>query len=339
MSPVTQERDPVDGPDRRKLVQRGLIALVIALAAYTVLLSSGDFEASVRALRDLDPLAVSAAVVVEVAAMLCIGAIYRATSRAVSSPLPFGAALNTSMSTFAVTQVVPAGGAIAAGLAVRRMIGWGMSAASAAIASALASTIPLMALALLAGSGVAALSVGGQLDSPWYLVAVTVLFVVLVGAVVAILRLVRSPEAGGRLIDRAERALSRWDVDLTSWRGSLADLSAQPPTPRSLLAIFAWALARWSLETLVLWLIFAGLGAQLPVQTIVVGMSVQHLAVMIPVTPGGLGLVEAGMSGAFVALGTPAAVAIPAVLVFRVVSYWMPLLAGVPQYLRTPVRA
>lgn len=43
-------------------------------------------------------------------------------------------------------------------------------------------------------------------------------------------------------------------------------------------------------------------------------------------TPGGLGAVEAALTAGVTAIGTPAAVAVPAVLLFRIISFWLPIL-------------
>ena len=49
---------------------------------------------------------------------------------------------------------------------------------------------------------------------------------------------------------------------------------------------------------------------------------------MIPITPGGLGFVEAGLVGLLALAGVPAGPASIAVLAYRLVSYWLPLPAG-----------
>jgi uncharacterized protein (TIRG00374 family) len=49
---------------------------------------------------------------------------------------------------------------------------------------------------------------------------------------------------------------------------------------------------------------------------------------MIPLTPGGLGFVEAGLTGALTVAGVPAAAAVLATLLYRLFSYWLPLPAG-----------
>jgi uncharacterized protein (TIRG00374 family) len=52
------------------------------------------------------------------------------------------------------------------------------------------------------------------------------------------------------------------------------------------------------------------------------------LLAMIPITPGGLGLVEAGLTGALALAGVKPAQAVLATLLYRLASYWIPIVAG-----------
>jgi uncharacterized protein (TIRG00374 family) len=54
---------------------------------------------------------------------------------------------------------------------------------------------------------------------------------------------------------------------------------------------------------------------------------------LVPITPGGLGIVEASLSGLLVLAGVPGGKAFVATLVYRLASYWLPLLAGLAAYL------
>ena len=45
-------------------------------------------------------------------------------------------------------------------------------------------------------------------------------------------------------------------------------------------------------------------------------------------TPGGIGAVEAVLTAGLTAIGVPAHEAIPAVLIFRIATFWLPILAG-----------
>lgn len=54
---------------------------------------------------------------------------------------------------------------------------------------------------------------------------------------------------------------------------------------------------------------------------------------LMPVTPGGLGIVEASLSGMLILAGIASGAAFLATLAYRIASYWLPLLAGPPSYL------
>ena len=54
---------------------------------------------------------------------------------------------------------------------------------------------------------------------------------------------------------------------------------------------------------------------------------------MIPLTPGGLGFVEAGLTGLLALAGVSAGAAVVATLAYRLVSFWLPIPAGGVAYL------
>jgi uncharacterized protein (TIRG00374 family) len=58
-----------------------------------------------------------------------------------------------------------------------------------------------------------------------------------------------------------------------------------------------------------------------------------NIASAIPLTPGGLGVIEVTLVAITVGFGAPRATAVLAVLGYRLVSYWLPLLPGALAYL------
>jgi uncharacterized protein (TIRG00374 family) len=66
---------------------------------------------------------------------------------------------------------------------------------------------------------------------------------------------------------------------------------------------------------------------------VLLAYSAAGILALLPLTPGGLGIVEAGLSGLLVLAGVGASDALLATLAYRVASYWLPLLAGPPAYL------
>ena len=93
------------------------------------------------------------------------------------------------------------------------------------------------------------------------------------------------------------------------------------------------AIAYWGFDIATLWACFHAFGSPPAVAVIVMAYFVGTLANSLPL-PGGLGGVEAGMVGAFLAFGTHASLAILAVLSYRVISFWLPTLPGAAAYLQ-----
>jgi uncharacterized protein (TIRG00374 family) len=57
------------------------------------------------------------------------------------------------------------------------------------------------------------------------------------------------------------------------------------------------------------------------------------IVALFPVTPGGLGIVEASLSGLLILAGVRPGYAVLATLAYRIASYWLPVLCGPPAYL------
>ena len=66
---------------------------------------------------------------------------------------------------------------------------------------------------------------------------------------------------------------------------------------------------------------------------LVMGYYVGTLANTLPL-PGGIGGVEGGMIGSFLAFGVNGSLAVLAVLAYRTISYWLPTVPGVIAYVR-----
>src|SRR3954447_1033251 len=87
------------------------------------------------------------------------------------------------------------------------------------------------------------------------------------------------------------------------------------------------AIMWWGFDIATLWACFEAFGASPTVGVLVVGYFVGMLANTLPL-PGGVGGVDGGMIGAFVAFGVNPGAAIVAVLAYRVFSFWLPILPG-----------
>jgi uncharacterized protein (TIRG00374 family) len=66
---------------------------------------------------------------------------------------------------------------------------------------------------------------------------------------------------------------------------------------------------------------------------VVLAYTAAEVLSQVPFTPGGLGFVEAGLAGTLTLAGVPASEAVAATLLYRLVSYWLPIPVGGVGYL------
>jgi uncharacterized protein (TIRG00374 family) len=85
----------------------------------------------------------------------------------------------------------------------------------------------------------------------------------------------------------------------------------------------------WAASIGVLWASFHAFGVHVPLAVVVQGYFLGMVANLFPLAPAGVGAVDAGMIGAFVLFGIPEETVFPAILVFRLVSFWMPIPPGI----------
>ena len=90
----------------------------------------------------------------------------------------------------------------------------------------------------------------------------------------------------------------------------------------------AAAVGRWAFEYLVLLVALVGLGAHVEPTLVLLAFVTAELLGLLPFTPGGLGFVEAGLTGTLALAGVHPADAVLATLVFRLASFWLPLPVG-----------
>jgi uncharacterized protein (TIRG00374 family) len=85
----------------------------------------------------------------------------------------------------------------------------------------------------------------------------------------------------------------------------------------------------WAASIGVLWASFHAFGVHVPLAVVVQGFFLGMVANLFPLAPAGVGAVDAGLIGAFVLFGIPETTVFPAILVFRLVAFWMPIPPGI----------
>jgi uncharacterized membrane protein YbhN (UPF0104 family) len=127
-------------------------------------------------------------------------------------------------------------------------------------------------------------------------------------------------------------ALRRRNRTPSNWLGGIvegirdAELIAARPSWRLL-----GALGYLGFDIAVLWATFSAVGHVPPIPALALGYTVGYIANAIPI-PGGVGVLDAGLSGALVLYGASPSRAVAAVLVYHAIAFWIPALGGIAAY-------
>jgi uncharacterized protein (TIRG00374 family) len=92
------------------------------------------------------------------------------------------------------------------------------------------------------------------------------------------------------------------------------------------------AIGYWLFDNLVLLAAFHAFGAAPPLIIVLQAYLIGQLGGVLPL-PGGLGGIDGGLIGTLIVYGVPAAEAAAAVLLYRVVLFWVPLIMGIPAFI------
>src|SRR4051794_782834 len=89
----------------------------------------------------------------------------------------------------------------------------------------------------------------------------------------------------------------------------------------------AGSLGYYLFDNAVLWATFKAVGVSVPISVVMMGYLIGQLGGLLPL-PGGVGGIDGGLIGTLVVYGAPAAATASAVLAYRVVLFWLPLIGG-----------
>jgi uncharacterized protein (TIRG00374 family) len=81
-------------------------------------------------------------------------------------------------------------------------------------------------------------------------------------------------------------------------------------------------------DSLTIFILFQGLGVPQSIVVVFIALMLTKIISILPVSPGAVILYESGMTFFFVGLGVPLGTAIIVTLLYRVLSFWLPILLG-----------
>ena len=318
----------------RRMIQTAVIVVVLTAAIYIFIPKIADLESAFDKIGDADPFWIGMAIAFEVVAFGTYVALFRGVVGGDVLPLSWREAYEINMAGLAATRLFAAGGAGGIALTYWALRKAGMPrrlSASRMIAFLALQYIwyplALIVFGVLLRTGV----LSGEAAVEVTIIPAAVAGIVLVlGLAVALIphdfehRIAKFAQ-GHRRTGLARR-LATGPATLAQGVRTALDLVGHPS--RGGLAI-AGALGFWAANIAILWASFKAFGVTVPLGVIVQGFFLGMLANLFPFAPGGVGAVDAGMIGAFFLFELPHAEVFAAVLVYRVVAFWLPIPPGI----------
>ncbi len=328
-----------------KRVRRTLQILLAAFVVHTFVLPQiAGARSAVHLVAGLNPWLVLLAVGFEVVSLAAYAQLTRVLLDNAELSLRRSSAV--VLSSLAVGHVVPAGGAASSVVTVRLLTASGVNATDATFVLAtqgVGSAIVLNALWWV--TLVVAVPLSGFHRA--YAVVAGIGALVVAAIALGVLRIVRGGEAGARRLARMAGRLPKVDPDaleagLVQAAGRLRALSTDRPR---LARAAALASLNWVADAACLWTFLAAFGRVAPVDQVLVAYGLAYVLAAIPISPGGLGIVEATLTASLVGLGNPRGPVTLAVVGYRLVNFWLPIPVGAAAYVslradsrRRPVR-
>jgi len=245
--------------------------------------------------------------------------------------------VTSQLASGAFGRVVPGGAAAAGALQYSMLVQAAIPASLAGIGIGVASIVVVATLAALPVLAVPAVLLGAAVPTRLFqagLVAIA-LFLALLAVGATLL-------ASDRAVLFVARTAIRVGTRLRPRKPPPADLPERLRDQRDLVRralgrrwweAVAGASGRWLFDWLTLLTALAAVGQHPSPTLVLLAFCTAQLLAQIPITPGGLGVVEAGLTGTLVLIGVPASAAAVATLAYRLVSYWLALPAGGVAYL------
>lgn len=329
MTDVAPHKTGQAGQTRQRVFLSIITIVVLVVIFVWVIPRFGDYESAWAVIKSLPP---SYAVLLGLVTLLALF-LYILPLQAALPGLPFIDATMIRQSSYVASNTVPAGGAIALGMQYRMLTqaGFGGPPASAAVGLVtLFNLIVTLAMPVLGGAALLLTGDAGSRETWGVYIGLGGLCLV-IGFCVLMFRKASTAQALGDIADRLIRGTigrfmknppSGLGIQLVHFRSvtvAVVEKRWVELTVTSLLQQFS--------QALVLIVALLATGAlryeHNTVLHVFAAFGVAWLATFLPITPGGLGTVDAGLVGLLVAFGVKEDQALAGVLLWRALS-WVP---------------
>ncbi len=317
---------------RRRMTRTVQVIVAIFVLNFLVFPRIGGFGKDLRELRTVNAALLALGLALELGAFFA----YSKLTQAALSPSHIAAPTLTriQLATKAVTNVVPGGSAAGTALGYRLLTLAGVEPSGAGFALATAGLGSAVVLNLLLWSALlVSIPISGV--NPLYVVVALVGVFVLGAFGVVVIFLVRGAERAERIVQGIARRFSFVDPAVVSavvrrLGGRIRTLAAQRST---LYRLIGWAVLNWLFDASSLWVFLRAFGESVRPDSLIVAFCVANVLAAIPLTPGGVGVIEVTLTTLLTFFGVPSATTALGVNSYRLAAYWMTIPLGAAAYL------
>jgi uncharacterized protein (TIRG00374 family) len=342
-APSAGERDEDVEPsffaDPKRIVQTLVIVGLLLVAIYLLFPRLVGLESSFRRLGQGDPLWIAIALALCVGSFFSYVALFRGVVGERVMHLEWRESYQITMAGLAATRLFSAGGAggIILTYWALRKAGMPRRQTACRMVAFLVLLYAVYMLALIIAGILLRTGVINGADP----IGLTIVPAAIAGIVVVVFLLIALiPEDFERRMYSFTRGyrfrafvhrLATAPATLASGTRTAIDFIRNPE--RGGLAVLG-AVGFWATNVGILWASFHAFDVQVPLGVVIQGFFIGMVANLFPFAPGGVGAVDAGMIGAFVLFGIPSSAVFPAILVYRLIAFWLPIPPGVVAFLQ-----
>jgi len=330
------------GPFVRREVRISVgTVLVFLFLFYVALPLVASHRSQVSALAHINMAYLALGVLLEIAALA-------AYAQLTYSVLPHGGPsrfrlFRINLSTLALSHVSPGGTAPGAALGYRLLTQSGVTGADAGFALGTQGIGSAVVLNVMFWLSLVSFLVLHGFHAPTGLhghasTSASILFVIAAAVGVVLLGafgglfylLTRGQERASRIIRAVSAHIRFLDADrFTSLVERLAKRFAVLMDDRALLGkAVGWAAANWLLDAASLWVFVAAFSHFIPPVDLLIAYGLANILAAVPITPGGLGVVEFVLITMLAGFGLTSGQALSGVLAYRAVNFWLPIPFG-----------
>jgi uncharacterized protein (TIRG00374 family) len=332
-TPPTRSRRRLPAPLRHGVV----IFLALLVVEYLVIPKLVVASKSISLLSHINIGWLIAGIGLEFVALLCYALLTRTLLP--NNVLGLGTLFRIDLATTAVAHVIPGGTAGSASLGYRLFTSYGVQGtdigfamATQGMGSAVVLNIMLW-LALLVSIPLAGVH-------RIYIIVALVGIIAILAVAALVYAFTRGEEGAAKVVRAIARRLPRVSEDrleqIVRHIGTLLrDLARHPDQMKTAVI---WAAANWGFDAASLWAFLAAFHQYVDPVELFAAYGIANVLAVIPITPGGLGFVEASSIGLLVSFGVPNKIATLGVLGWRLVNFWAPIPVGAGCYISLRVR-